>query len=82
MGGESFASLFGSNPKAQLTTRTLLSLAHRYGDIIREGWKNILDCVLQLYRARLLPENLIKVDDFADPSGYVYLLREEQTAQK
>ncbi|XP_065181030.1 Golgi-specific brefeldin A-resistance guanine nucleotide exchange factor 1-like [Sycon ciliatum] len=79
---ESFASIFGSNPKAQLTTRTLFSLARRYGDIISEGWKYILDCVLQLFRARLLPESLTKVDDFVDPSGSVCLLREEQTSQK
>ena len=47
--------------KAQLAAKTVFGLAHRHGDILREGWKNILDCMLQLYRAKLVPEVLIKV---------------------
>ena len=47
--------------KAQLAARTVFGLAHRHGDILREGWKNILDCLLQLYRAKLLPEILVHV---------------------
>ena len=54
--GENIPSMFGQNPKAQLAARTVFALAHRHGDILREGWKNILDCMLQLYRAKLLPE--------------------------
>ncbi|KAK2190131.1 hypothetical protein NP493_86g03025 [Ridgeia piscesae] len=46
---------FGNNSKAQLSARTVFGLAHRHGDILRDGWKNILDCILQLYRAKLLP---------------------------
>lgn len=53
--------MFGSNNKAQLAARTVFGLAHRHGDILREGWKNILDCMLQLYRAKLLPKGLIEV---------------------
>ena len=53
--------VFGMNPKAKLAAKTVFGLAHRHGDILREGWKNILDCMVQLYRARLLPEVLIKV---------------------
>ena len=52
---------FGMNKKAQLAARTVFSLAHRHGDILREGWKNILDCMLQLYRAKLLPKSMIEV---------------------
>ena len=47
--------------KAQLAAKTVFGLAHRHGDILREGWKNILDCMLQLYRAKQIPEVLIKV---------------------
>ena len=39
----------------------MFSLAHRHGDILREGWKNILDCLLTLFKAKLLPEELVQV---------------------
>ncbi|ELU03437.1 hypothetical protein CAPTEDRAFT_227129 [Capitella teleta] len=68
---------FGNNSKAQLSARTVFNLAQSHGHILREGWKNILDCMLQLYRAKLLPEVLVKVEDFLDPSGKVSLIRED-----
>ena len=58
---ESIPATFGSNFKAQLAARTVFGLAHRHGDILREGWKNILDCMLQLFRAKLLPKCMIEV---------------------
>lgn len=58
---ENIPVTFGSNFKAQLAGRTVFGLAHRHGDILREGWKNILDCMLQLFRAKLLPTSLIEV---------------------
>ena len=60
-----------------MAAKTVFSLAHRHGDILREGWKNILDCMMQLYRAKMLPEVLITVEDFLDPSGRISLIREE-----
>lgn len=77
---ENIPANFGSNFKAQLAARTVFGLAHRHGDILREGWKNILDCMLQLFRAKLLPKSMIEVEDFADPSGKVSIVREETTA--
>lgn len=68
---------FGSNPKARLAAITVFSLAHRHGDIIREGWRNVLDCVLQLYRCKLLPKILVEAEDFIDLSGKISLMREE-----
>lgn len=76
---ESIPVTFGSNFKAQLAARTVFGLAHRHGDILREGWKNILDCMLQLFRAKILPKSMIEVEDFADPSGKVSIVREETT---
>ena len=58
---ENIPATFGNNFKAQLAARTVFGLAHRHGDILREGWKNILDCMLQLFRAKLLPKCLIEV---------------------
>ena len=55
---------FGSNTKSRLTARTRFSLAHTHGDILREGWKNILECILQLYKANLMPNSLYQVQLF------------------
>lgn len=52
---------FGSYSKARLAARTMFGLAHRHGDILREGWRNILDCLVSLFKAQLLPEILIRV---------------------
>ena len=57
--------------KAQLAAKTVFGLAHRHGDILREGWKNILDCMLQLYRAKLVPEVLIKVGYTSLPNNFL-----------
>ena len=74
--------MFGSNSKAQLAAKTVFGLAHRHGDILGEGWKNLLDCMLQLYRAKLLPSDMVEVQDFVDPSGRVSLVREEMPMVK
>ena len=58
---ENLPIVFGGNMKAQLAARTVFGLAHRHGDILREGWKNILECMLQLFRAKLLAKSLIEV---------------------
>ncbi len=52
---------FGMNNKAQLACKTVFQLTHNHGDIIRDGWKNILDCIIQLYKAKLLPKVLAEV---------------------
>lgn len=52
---------FGRNLKAQQSARTLFALAHRHGDILREGWKNIMDCLLQMFKAKMLPKALVEV---------------------
>ncbi|XP_041364766.1 Golgi-specific brefeldin A-resistance guanine nucleotide exchange factor 1-like isoform X2 [Gigantopelta aegis] len=79
---ENIPAAFGSNLKAQLAARTVFGLAHRHGDILREGWKNIMDCMLQLYRAKLLPKTMIEVEDFADDSGKISIMREENTSSQ
>ena len=44
--------------------------------MLREGWKNILDCLMTLYRARLLPQTFTEVEDFLHPDGKVKLVKE------
>lgn len=74
---ENLPTVFGSNNKAQIAAKTVFELAHRNGDILREGWKNIMDSMLQLFRAELLPKAMVEVEDFVEPSGKISLQREE-----
>jgi brefeldin A-resistance guanine nucleotide exchange factor 1 len=43
---------------------------------VRDGWRNILDCVAQLHKARLLPAALVECEDYVAPSGRISLARE------
>ncbi|KAG1678115.1 Golgi-specific brefeldin A-resistance guanine nucleotide exchange factor 1 [Nymphon striatum] len=79
---ENLAITFGNNFKAQLAAKTVFNLAHRHGDILREGWKNILDCVLQLFKAKLLPKPMVEAEDFVHPRGVISLISEEIPAQR
>ncbi|EGT34732.1 CBN-GBF-1 protein [Caenorhabditis brenneri] len=69
---------FGENHKAQLATRTLFYLVHENGNILREGWRNLCEVLLQLFRARLLPADLIEVEDYVDEKGWVSIQRVHQ----
>ncbi|XP_074855930.1 Golgi-specific brefeldin A-resistance guanine nucleotide exchange factor 1 isoform X11 [Carettochelys insculpta] len=79
---ENLPSVFGSNPKAHVAAKTVFHLAHRHGDILREGWKNIMEAMLQLFRAELLPKAMVEVEDFVDPNGKVSLQREETPSNR
>ncbi|KAM4031170.1 Golgi-specific brefeldin A-resistance guanine nucleotide exchange factor 1 isoform 8-T9 [Anomaloglossus baeobatrachus] len=79
---ENIPTVFGSNPKAHIAAKTVFHLAHRHGDILREGWKNIMDSMLQLFRAELLPKAMVEVEDFVDPNGKISLQREEIPANR
>ncbi|KAA8544338.1 hypothetical protein F0562_022350 [Nyssa sinensis] len=46
---------FGDDTKARMATITVCTIANRYGDFIRTGWRNILDCILKLHKLGLLP---------------------------
>ncbi|KAH0979697.1 hypothetical protein GBA52_006874 [Prunus armeniaca] len=45
---------FGDDPKARMSTVTVFTIANAYGDYIRTGWRNILDCILRLHKLGLL----------------------------
>ncbi|CAJ0942083.1 unnamed protein product, partial [Mesorhabditis belari] len=72
---EAIAIRFGENQKAHMAARAFFELVHNHGDILREGWKNVIECLIQLFRARLLPPELTEVEDFVDPKGWVSLIR-------
>lgn len=57
---------FGDDPKARVATITVFTIANRYGDFIRAGWRNILDCILKLHKLGLLPARV--ASDAADDS--------------
>jgi brefeldin A-resistance guanine nucleotide exchange factor 1 len=46
---------------------------------LRDGWKDILDCIIHLYKAKLLPSVLVEVEDFLDPTGRTTLIKEQIT---
>ncbi|CAI2349170.1 unnamed protein product [Caenorhabditis sp. 36 PRJEB53466] len=69
---------FGENHKAQLATRTLFYLVHENGNILREGWRNLFEVLLQLFRARLLPSQMTEVDDYVDAKKWVSIQRVHQ----
>ncbi|MBN3324360.1 GBF1 factor, partial [Atractosteus spatula] len=79
---ENLPTVFGSNAKAQVAAKTVFNLAHRHGDILREGWKNIMDSMLQLFRAELLPKAMVEVEDFVEPNGKISLQREETPSNR
>ncbi|KAL3525904.1 hypothetical protein ACH5RR_014276 [Cinchona calisaya] len=55
---EEFILAFGDDAKARMATVAVFTIANRYGDQIRSGWKNILDCILSLNKLGLLPARL------------------------
>ena len=71
---------FGRDEKCQMAARAALSLAHIHGDILREGWQNILNIILPLFRAKLLPQQLMEAEDFVNEK--VNLLSEEVVPQR
>ncbi|KAM8852195.1 Golgi-specific brefeldin A-resistance guanine nucleotide exchange factor 1 isoform 1-T1 [Synchiropus picturatus] len=79
---ENLPSVFGSNSKAQTAAKTVFDLAHRHGNILREGWKNIMESMLQLFRAELLPKAMVEVEDFIEPNGKISLQREETPSNR
>lgn len=65
---------FGDAIKARLATETVFKIVNDYGDHIRTGWRNILDCILRLYKVGLLPTNLASdaADDMELPAVTVH----------
>ncbi|XP_024152753.1 Golgi-specific brefeldin A-resistance guanine nucleotide exchange factor 1 isoform X1 [Oryzias melastigma] len=79
---ENLPTVFGSNSKAQTAAKTVFDLSHRHGNILREGWKNIMESMLQLFRAELLPKAMVEVEDFVEPNGKISLQREETPSNR
>ncbi|GFY84889.1 sec7 domain-containing protein [Actinidia rufa] len=61
---EEFIIAFGDDTRARMATVTVFTIANKYGDFIRSGWKSILDCILSLFKLGFLPLRL--ASDAAD----------------
>ncbi|CAL0308935.1 unnamed protein product [Lupinus luteus] len=59
---------FGDDMKARMATLTVFTIANSYGDYIRAGWRNILDCILRLHKLGLLPARV--ASDAAEESEF------------
>lgn len=69
---------FGLNLKAQLAMKTVFAIVHEHGDCLRcDGWKNIIDVIVQLFKLKLLPKCLMEVEDFCQPNGKATLILEK-----
>ncbi|KAK1440800.1 hypothetical protein QVD17_06632 [Tagetes erecta] len=58
MSTEESVLAFGNNSKARKSTIAVFTIANTYGDYIRSGWRNTVDCILKLHKLGLLPANL------------------------
>eukprot|EP01124_Arcella_intermedia_P011795 TRINITY_DN1817_c0_g2_i1.p1 TRINITY_DN1817_c0_g2~~TRINITY_DN1817_c0_g2_i1.p1 ORF type:complete len:1224 (-),score=341.78 TRINITY_DN1817_c0_g2_i1:78-3695(-) len=60
---ENFYLSFGKNEKAQTAMSTLFQLSLKHGDHIRDSWKNVMSCLLKLHSFKLLPKDLVNIED-------------------
>ena len=44
---------FGEDVKARMAAVTVFSIAAKFGDHVRAGWRPLIDCVLRLHKARV-----------------------------
>lgn len=72
---DQFIPIFGMNSKAMLATRMVFSLVQKHGDILRDGWKNVSECLLQLFKCQLLGKSMMEAECYVESAGRVKLFR-------
>ncbi|KAF5482055.1 hypothetical protein F2P56_002653 [Juglans regia] len=60
--------VFSNDMKPKMATLAVFTIANNFGESIRGGWGNIVDCLLKLKRLKLLPQSVIEFDT-ASPSS-------------
>lgn len=60
-----------------MATITAFQMVQKYGDVMRQGWKPVVDCIMQFYRMRILPDELVEAEDPLDPLTKIKLIKEE-----
>lgn len=69
---------FGLNAKAQLALKGVFSMVHKHGDCLRcDGWRNVAEVIVQLFKLKLLSKLLMEVEDFCEPNGRCTLILEK-----
>ena len=63
----------GTNPKAQKSAKVMFSLAHYHGNILREGWKNILEVLWYLFKVSATTPTVLHEATKYGPKGRVDL---------
>jgi brefeldin A-resistance guanine nucleotide exchange factor 1 len=53
---------FSNDMKPKMATLAVFTVANNFGESIRGGWRNIVDCLLKLKRLKLLPQSVIEFD--------------------
>ncbi|KAJ1563279.1 GDP/GTP exchange factor for ARF, partial [Nowakowskiella sp. JEL0078] len=57
---------FGRSYKAQTAAVLMFNLTSEFGNNLRNGWKNVLDCIRNLFLHSLLPLTMLEVEDFVN----------------
>ncbi|KAK9741820.1 hypothetical protein RND81_03G130900 [Saponaria officinalis] len=65
---EEFLFTYSGDTKAKMATIALFTIANLYGDYIRKGWQNLLDCILQFYEFDFLRSGFL-YDASDDPAA-------------
>ena len=73
-GSVSLAHMISGSIKLQQCAHMLFLLCRDHGNVLREGWNNILDCIINLFSAHLLPDTLVVVScNFAILETLLYI---------
>ncbi|KAM3753664.1 hypothetical protein ACB098_03G110200 [Castanea mollissima] len=60
---------FSNDLKPKMATLAVFTIANNFGESIRGGWRNIVDCLLKLKRLKLLPQSVIEFDSASASSS-------------
>ncbi|KAM7275985.1 hypothetical protein ACFE04_017851 [Oxalis oulophora] len=54
---------FSNDLKPKMATLAVFTVANNFGESIRGGWRNIVDCLLKLKKLKLLPQSVIEFEN-------------------
>lgn len=73
--------MFGEDIKACAATRTIFAIAHKHGDVLRQGWCNILDTILRMVKIGLVSEEIVIPDGDAAHRAETQTMRVRDLAE-
>ncbi|KAL5698166.1 Nucleolar GTP-binding protein 2 [Ranunculus cassubicifolius] len=62
---------FSNDLKPRMATLAVFTIANNFADVIRGGWRNIVDCLLKLKKLKLLPQSVVEPDGATTSSADV-----------